>query len=103
MLYRVRAKVIEENLHSLYEKLTDGTIYNQHPDGKEIIASMKKAKLINSQFIEWFENCGCSPPLQHERETQYNYYFSDITTEFANEIVKINGDSFWAYMEKSYY
>ena len=102
MLYRVKAKLIEKNLDKFYEKLVDGRIYNQHPDGKEIIASMKRAKLINSQFVEWFENCGCSPPLQHERETQYDYYFYDITATVADKIVKINGESFWAYMEKSY-
>ena len=99
MLYKVRAKIIEENLSMFYEKLIDGTIYNQHPDGKEIVASMKRAKLIESGVVEWFENCGCSTPLQHERETQYDYYFSEITTELVDESGKINGKSFWSYME----
>ena len=101
MLYKVRAKIIEENLSMFYEKLIDGTIYNQRPDGKEIVASMKRAKLIKSGVVEWFENCGCSIPLQHERETQYDYYFSDITTEIVDESGKIDGKSFWSYMEKN--
>ena len=101
MLYKVRAKIIEENLSMFYEKLIDGTIYNQRPDGKEIVASMKRAKLIKSGVVEWFENCGCSIPLQHERETQYDYYFSEITTELVDESGKINGKSFWSYMEKN--
>ena len=100
MLYKVRAKIIEENLSMFYEKLIDGTIYNQRPDGKEIVASMKRAKIIKSGIVEWFENCGCSIPLQHERETQYDYYFSEITTELVDESGKINGKSFWSYMEK---
>ena len=101
MLYKVRAKIIEENLSMFYEKLIDGTIYNQRPDGKEIVASMKRAKLIKSGVVEWFENCGCSIPLQHERETQYDYYFSEITTELVDESGKINGKSFWSYMGKN--
>ena len=100
MLYKVRAKIIEENLSIFYEKLIDGTIYNQHPDGKEIVASMKRARLIKSGVVEWFENCGCSTPLKHERETQYDYYFSEITTELVDKSGKINGKSFWSYMEK---
>ena len=59
-----------------------------------------RAKLIKSGVVEWFENCGCSIPLQHERETQYDYYFSEITTELVDESGKINGKSFWSYMEK---
>ena len=100
MLYKVRAKIIEENLSVFYEKLIDGTIYNQHPDGKEIVASMKRARLIKSGVVEWFENCGCSTPLKHERETQYDYYFSEINTELVAESGKMNGKSFWSYMEK---
>ena len=93
MLYKVRAKIIEENLSMFYEKLIDGTIYNQRPDGKEIVASMKRAKLIKSGVVEWFENCGCSTPLKHERETQYDYYFSEINTELVEESGKMNGKS----------
>ena len=100
MLYKVQAKIIEENLDKLYEKLNDGTIYNQIPDGKEIVASMKRAKLIKSGVIEWFENCGCSPPLKHERETQYDYYFSEIITRHVSKMARIKGKSFWSYMKK---
>ena len=59
-----------------------------------------RAKIIKSGVVECFENCGCSIPLQHERETQYDYYFSEITTELVDESGKINGKSFWSYMEK---
>ena len=74
MLYRVRAKIIEQRLGRFYEKLTDGTIDNQLPDGKEIVDSMKRATITTSGVVEWFETCFCSTPLQHECETQYDSY-----------------------------
>ena len=100
MLYKVRAKIIEENLGRFYKKLTDGTIDNQRPDGNEIVASMKRARLTKSGIVEWFETCFCPTPLKHERETQYDYYFSEINTELVEESGKMNGKSFWSYMEK---
>ena len=71
-------------------------------DGKEIVASMKRATITTSGVVEWFETCFCSTPLQHERETQYDYYFSEITTELVDESGKINGKSFWSYMENKF-
>ena len=100
MLYKVCAKIIEKNMPRFFEKLTDGTIENQLPDGKEIIASMKRAKIIKSGVVKWFENCGCSTPLKHERETQYDYYFSEINIEPAKQSQNINGKSFWSFIEK---
>ncbi|SVC45322.1 uncharacterized protein METZ01_LOCUS298176, partial [marine metagenome] len=69
MIYNVRAKIIEEKLDEFYERLTDGTIENQLPDGQEIVSSMKRAVLTELGLIEWFETCFCPTPLQHERET----------------------------------
>ena len=76
MIYNVRAKIIEEKLDEFYERLTDGTINNQLPDGEEIVSSMKRAVLTEPGLIEWFETCFCPNPLHHERETQYDSYFS---------------------------
>ena len=98
MIYRIRAKIIEEKLGEFYEKLTDGTIDNQLPDGEEIVSSMKRAMLTGPGLIEWFEMCFCPTPLQHERETQYDSYFSEIDTELVHSYGKINGKSFWSYM-----
>ena len=100
MLYKVRGKINQENLGRFYKKLTDGTIYNQRPDGNEIVASMKRARLTNSGIVVWYETCFCLTPLKHERETQYDYYFSEINTELVDKSGKINGKSFWSYMEK---
>ena len=75
MIYKVRAKIIEEKLRDFYEKLTDGTINSQRPDGEEMVSSMKRAVLTEPGFIEWFEMCFCPTPLQHERATHYDSYF----------------------------
>ena len=99
MIYKVRAKIIEEKLGEFYERLTDGTIDNQLPDGEEIVSSMKRSVLTEPGLIEWFETCFCPTPLQHERETQYDSYFSGIDTELVQSCGKINGESFWCYME----
>ena len=99
MIYKVQAKFIEERLGDFYEKLTDGTINNQRPDGQEMVDSMKRAKITTPVVVEWFEMCFCPTPLQHERKTQYDFYFSDIETELVEDYGKVEGKSFWSYME----
>ena len=99
MIYKIRAKFIQERLDSLYEKLTDGTIKKQRPDGEEMVDSMKRAKLTEPGVIEWFEMCFCPTPLQHERETHYDYYFSEIETELVKNYGEVEGKSFWSYLE----
>jgi len=42
-----------------YQKLKDGTIQNQKPDGQEIINSMKHAKITEPNVIPWSEMCFC--------------------------------------------
>ena len=51
MIYSVKARYIEEKIEEFYQKLTDGTIQNQKPDGQEIINSMKRAKITESNVI----------------------------------------------------
>jgi len=99
MIYKVRAKFIDERLSDFYEKLADGTIQNQRPDGNEIFDSMKRAKLTTPGVVEWFEMCFCPTPLKHERETHYDYYFSEIETEVVENYGEVEGKSFWSYME----
>ena len=45
MRYRIRAKIIEEKTAEFLKKLTDGSIEQQRPDGQEIVASMKLARI----------------------------------------------------------
>ncbi len=99
MEYRAKAKPIQKNLVAFYRALTDGTIENQEPDGSEIVASMKRAKVTSPEVIEWYETCYCPTPLQHERETVYDYYLTDIETEPVAGTVEIAGESFWSLLE----
>ena len=98
MIYKVKAKVIDGTIGEFYRKLVDGTIAKQRPDGKEITASMKRAVLTSPGVAEWYEECFCPTPLQHERRTQYDFYFTDITTENAEGYGEIKGESLWNYM-----
>jgi len=102
MIYRVKARIIEEKAAEFYRKLTDGTISGQKPDGNEIIASMKRAVLTAPGIAEWYEMCFCSPPLDHERNTQYDFYFTEMITEEANNYGSVNGDSLWQFMASKY-
>ncbi len=98
MIYKVRARIIEDRVGELYSKLTDGTIAGQKPDGEEIVASMKRAVLTGPGIVEWYEMCFCPTPLKHERATQLDSHFTDLTTEEAADYETMEGDSFWCYM-----
>ncbi len=98
MIYKVKAKVIDQKIGEFYRKLTDGTVGRQRPDGEEIVASMKRAVLTGPGVAEWYEMCFCVPPLNHERQTQYDFYFMDMTTELVEEHGEIQGASLWSYM-----
>jgi len=101
MLYKVKAKYHKDLLREFFNKLTDGRIENQKPDGLEMIASMKKAKILEDNSVEWYERCFCEIPLNHERTTVYDTYFYAFKTTLVNEVSDdINGDSFWDYMSK---
>jgi len=98
MIYKVKARVIDETIGEFYRKLADGTVAKQRPDGEEIVASMKRAVLTGPSVAEWYEMCFCPTPLQHERQTQYDFYFTDMTTAEAEAYGDIQGESLWAYM-----
>ncbi len=98
MIYRVRARFRTEKALEFYQKLTNGTISNQQPDGREMVASMQRAKITASGEVEWYEMCFCSTPLAHECTTVYNHYFEDLTTEPAIDYGEVNGDSFWTWL-----
>lgn len=99
MLYKVQARYKEGKAGEFFQKLTDGTIAKQEPDGAEIIASMQQARMIEDGMIQWYETCYCDTPLKHERETVYNFYLTDITTELADVKRELEGESFWGYLQ----
>jgi len=98
MIYKVKAKYIKEKAREFFEKLSDGTISSQKPDGTEIVSSMKRAKITQPETIEWFEMCFCPIPLKHERATIYDIYLSELTTELVEDYEQIEGKSFWSYL-----
>lgn len=100
MIYSIKARPVEGKLAELYQKLTDGTIEGQKPDGKEILRSMRNAKISPSGVVQWSETCFCSPPLRHERETVYDVFFTDFETESVSGHVGFEGQSFFEFLER---
>ena len=49
-------------------------------------------------MAEWYEKCFCPTPLYHERQTQYDRYFTDVTTTESEGYGEIKGESLWDYM-----
>jgi len=95
MIYWVKAKYKGDRLAELYGKLNDGSIQNQEPDGKEIFQSMKRAKVTAPGVVQWCEKDFCPTPLQHERETVYDHYFTDFETTPVDDYLPFKGKSFW--------
>ena len=100
MIYSIKAKFFSEKMKEFFQKLTDGTIENQKPDGAEILNSMKRAKITESGVIEWSEMCFCSPPLKHERQTVYDKFFSEMEIKVIDDYVQFEGESFFEYLKK---
>jgi len=98
MLYHVRAQPIVAEMSRFWVLLNDGTIEAQEPDGREIVASMRRA-VVNGGRVEWQENCYCSPPLRHERATVYDQFFTAMETGPSVPQEPPEGESFWHYLE----
>ena len=65
MIYKVHAKLDYNKAKEFYQKMTDGTVQNQRPDGPEIVNSMYRATIDYSGNINWTELCYCAAPLKH--------------------------------------
>lgn len=99
MIYKVRAKYKKKKANEFFQRLTDESVSQQKPDGTEIVASMKRAKITEPGVVEWYEMCFCPTPLLHERVTVYDHYLTDISTEIADDYDEVPGESFWAYLK----
>ena len=97
MQYLVVARPKLVNLPKLWELLSDGTISRQETDGKEIVASMKRA-VFDCETVQWNETCYCSPPLKHERSTVYDQFFTDMRIEPITKPPLLEGQRFWDYL-----
>lgn len=100
MHYTVTAHFKPETAADFLRKLTDGTIENQKPDGKEIVASMKRAKIGEEGVVRWSEVCYCPTPLEHERATVYDLHFTDIETEVIEGHMEFEGEPFMEHLQK---
>ena len=100
MIYSVKAKFSAEKMKEFFQKLTDGTIENQKPDGAEILSSMKRAKITEAGVIQWTEMCFCPTPLKHERQTIYDHFLMDLQTQTIDDNVEFVGKSFFDYLKK---
>ena len=100
MIYSIKAKFISEKAKEFFEKLTDGTIENQKPDGNEILNSMRRAKITDQGIIQWSEMCFCTPPLKHERKTVYDKFFSDMEIKPIKDYEDYEGESFFELLKK---
>lgn len=98
MLYLVKAKPVVAEMPRLWTLLNDGTIEAREPDGREILASMRRAVMKNGK-VEWHETCYCSPPLRHERATVYDQFFSEMEIGPLVPTTSLKGESFWHYLE----
>ena len=99
MIYHVRARFREDTAESLLEKLSNGTIGKQQPDGPELVASMERAVFNANGVVEWSEMCFCQSPLHHERATVLDLHFDDIVTEPIDGHTPYIGESFLNYLK----
>ena len=102
VFYSVKAQFIEEKLDEFYQKLIDGTIQNQKPDGYEIVNSMKRAKITASNTIQWSEMCFCPTPLKHEQATVYDHFLINFETTVIDDYVEFKGEPFFDFLEKQF-
>ena len=51
MYYIVKARYIPSEIAEFYRELTDGTIQSQRPDGQEIVASMRRARITEPGVV----------------------------------------------------
>jgi hypothetical protein len=91
MLYAVSAKLIPDRATELRMRLTDGSIAAQRPDGAEIVAAMSRARVAPDGTVRWTETCYCPTPLQHERATVLDRYFTGIETNVIDKPATFDG------------
>lgn len=100
MIYRVTARLNPDTAAELQRKLTDGTIAEQKPDGREMVASMGRAVVLPGGDVTWSETCYCDTPLAHERATVLDLHFDDLVTEPIAEHESHEGRSFLSIWTK---
>lgn len=85
MIYSVRARWLGVDISDFYRQLIDGTIAHLKPDGMEILAAMRRARVTAPGVVEWTERCRDGSPLDHQRKNLYVKHFSDIEATPTSE------------------
>ena len=98
MIYKVKAKFNYDKAKEFHQKLTDGTIEKQKPDGYEIVNAMNRATIDDDGYVNWTELCYCPSPLMHERATVYDKFFTDMETEEIKDYKTFEGKSFMKHI-----
>jgi len=101
MHYAVTARFKQETAAEFHRLLRNDTIENQRPDGKEIVASMQRAVIGHDGVVRWSEKCYCPTPLQHERATVYDRFFTEIETEGIDDYIEYEGEPFLEFLERA--
>ena len=91
MLYAVSAKLIPDRAAEFHARLTDGSIAAQRPDGGEILAAMRRARVAPDGAVRWTETCFCATPLRHERATVLDRYFTELETKVIDKPITFDG------------
>ena len=99
MHYAVSGKFLSSRSAEFLQLLTNGIIANQKPDGKEILASMERAVIDHQGTVLWSEVCYCPTPLQHERETVYDHFFTNLETRQVDSYQDFTGQPFMAFLQ----
>lgn len=89
-------------MREFYQKLTDGTIKSQKPDGQEIVNSMRRAKITGKKTIQWSEACFCPTPLKHEQATVYDHFLTGLETQIVDGYVEFDGEPFFDFLERQF-
>jgi len=101
MHYAVTARFKQETAAEFHRLLRNDTIEAQKPDGGEIVASMQRAVIDDDGVVRWSEKCYCPTPLQHERATVYDRFFTETETEEIDDYVEFEGQPFLEFLGRA--
>ncbi len=98
--YAVSGQFLLDKSTQFLQLLNDGTIARQKPDGQEIAAAMQRAVIDQEGTVRWSEVCYCPSPLQHERETVYDRFFTDLETREVESYQDFSGKPFLEFLRQ---
>lgn len=100
MHYAVSGQFLLDKSGQFLQLLNDGTIASQKPDGQEILAAMQRAIIDQEGTVRWSEVCYCPTPLQHERETVYDHFFTNLETREVESYQDFAGKPFLEFLQQ---